>query len=132
MNANPPLFPLGSQDLLLSCLFVPLLPTLYTLIRRSNILEEAYAFLMSSYPLGVTVPFQISQLVCCTLQRKYYLCFFFFWELHGLSPNFHIHLSVGDLYFPGSVHIFGCSKIDRPIQEIYKSLTDTVYECRKW
>ncbi len=26
--------------------------------------------------------------------------------------------------FPGSVHIFGCSKIDRPILEIYKSLTD--------
>jgi hypothetical protein len=28
--------------------------------------------------------------------------------------------------FPGSVHIFGCSKIDRPILEIYKPLTDTV------
>ncbi len=26
--------------------------------------------------------------------------------------------------FPGSVHIFGCSKIDRPILETYKSLTD--------
>jgi hypothetical protein len=26
--------------------------------------------------------------------------------------------------FPGSVHIFGCSKIDRPILEIYESLTD--------
>jgi hypothetical protein len=26
--------------------------------------------------------------------------------------------------FPGSVHIFGCSKIDRPVLEIYKSLTD--------
>ncbi len=26
--------------------------------------------------------------------------------------------------FPGSVHIFGCSKIDSPILEIYKSLTD--------
>jgi hypothetical protein len=26
--------------------------------------------------------------------------------------------------FPGSVHIFGCSKIDRPILEIYKSLSD--------
>ncbi len=26
--------------------------------------------------------------------------------------------------FPGSVYIFGCSKIDRPILETYKSLTD--------
>ncbi len=27
--------------------------------------------------------------------------------------------------FPGSVHIFACSRIDRPIVGIYKSLTDT-------
>ncbi len=26
--------------------------------------------------------------------------------------------------FPGPVHLFGCSKIDRPVLEIYKSLTD--------
>jgi hypothetical protein len=25
---------------------------------------------------------------------------FLFWELRGLSPNFHIHVSVSDLYFP--------------------------------
>jgi hypothetical protein len=32
---------------------------------------------------------------------------FLFWELRGLSPNFHIHVSVSDLYIPriGS-HIF--------------------------
>jgi hypothetical protein len=30
---------------------------------------------------------------------------FLFWELHGLSPNFHIHVSV--IYiFPGSIRIF--------------------------
>jgi hypothetical protein len=34
--------------------------------------------------------------------------------------------------FSGSVHIFPCSRIDRPILEIYKSLTDTLYECRNW
>ncbi len=25
---------------------------------------------------------------------------FLFWELRGLSPNFHIHMSVSDLYIP--------------------------------
>ncbi len=57
------------------------------------------------------------------LQRKSHLCIFF-WELRGLRPNFHIHVSLSDLYIPRSFHIFGCSKIDRPILEIYKSLTD--------
>jgi hypothetical protein len=40
-----------------------------------------------------------------------------------LSPNFHILVSVSDLYIPRIV--FGCSKIGRPILGIYKSLTDT-------
>jgi hypothetical protein len=33
---------------------------------------------------------------------------FLFWELRGLSPNFnfHIHVSVSDLYIPRAVHIF--------------------------
>ncbi len=49
-----------------------------------------------------------------------------FWELHGLSPNFHIHMSVSDLYIPriGPHTVFPCRKIDRPLLEIYKSLTD--------
>ncbi len=45
--------------------------------------------------------------------------------LRGLSPNFHIHVSVSDLYIPRiGPHIF-CSKIGRLIVGIYKSLTDT-------
>ncbi len=46
----------------------------------------------------------------------------FFWELRGLITNFHIHVSF--YIFPGSVHIFGCSKMYSRILEIYKSLTD--------
>ncbi len=34
--------------------------------------------------------------------------------------------------FPGSVHIFPCSRIDRLILEIYKYLTEIQYECRNW
>ncbi len=48
-------------------------------------------------------------------------------KLCGFSPNFHIHVSVSDLYvcvLQGSVHIFSCSRI-RPIVGMYKSLTDT-------
>ncbi len=40
-------------------------------------------------------------------------------ELRGLSTNFHIHVSVSNLYsiFPGLVHIFSCSRIGIPILE---------------
>jgi hypothetical protein len=31
---------------------------------------------------------------------------FLFWELRGLSPNFHVHVSVRDLFIPRIGHIF--------------------------
>jgi hypothetical protein len=46
-------------------------------------------------------------------------------KLSGLVPNSYIHVSVGDYIFPGSVCLFACSKIGRPILGMYKSLTDT-------
>jgi hypothetical protein len=40
------------------------------------------------------------------------ICIFPEKELRGLSPNSYIQVSVSDLYIPpGSVHIFGGSKI---------------------
>jgi hypothetical protein len=46
-------------------------------------------------------------------------------ELRGLSPSSYIQVSVSDFYIPRiSLHIFGSSKIDRLVLEIYKSLTD--------
>jgi hypothetical protein len=45
-----------------------------------------------------------------TLQRKRKnpISVFLSWELSGLSPNFHIHVSVSDFYciFTGSIQIF--------------------------
>ncbi len=46
---------------------------------------------------------------------------FLFWELHGLSPSFHIHVCVSDLYISRkdcSTYIFPCSRIVRLILEI--------------
>jgi hypothetical protein len=42
-------------------------------------------------------------------------------ELHSLSPNFHIHVSVSDLYSStiGLSNLFCCRKICGPILEIY-------------
>jgi hypothetical protein len=50
---------------------------------------------------------------------------FLFWELRGLSPNFHIHVYVRDLYIPRIGPHISCSRIGRSIMGKYKSLTGT-------
>ncbi len=46
-------------------------------------------------------------------------------EYRGLSPNFHIHASVSDLYIPPIGLPILLEEICRPILGLYKSLTDT-------
>jgi hypothetical protein len=46
-------------------------------------------------------------------------------EYRGLSPNFHIHVSLSELYIPTMGLPFLLEKICGPILGIYKSLTDT-------
>ncbi len=46
-------------------------------------------------------------------------------EYRGLSPNFHIHASVNELYIPTMGLPFLLEEICGPILGIYKSLTDT-------
>jgi hypothetical protein len=46
-------------------------------------------------------------------------------KYQGLSPNFHIHVSVSELYIPTMSLPFLLEEISGPILEIYKSLTDT-------
>ncbi len=50
---------------------------------------------------------------------------FLFWELRGLSPNFHIHVSVSNLYIARIDPHISSSRKGRPIVGIYNSLTDT-------
>ncbi len=49
-------------------------------------------------------------------------------EYRGLSPNFHIHVSVSELYIPTMGLPFLLEEICGPILGIYKSLTDTNVE----
>ncbi len=46
-------------------------------------------------------------------------------EYRGLSPNFHIHVSVSELYIPMMGLPFLLEEICRLILGIYKSLNDT-------
>jgi hypothetical protein len=61
---------------------------------------------------------------CCHTAKKNIIYVFLFWELRGLSPNFHILVSVSDSYIPRIGQHISFSRIGRPILEIYKSLTD--------
>ena len=46
-------------------------------------------------------------------------------EYRGLSPNFHIHMSVSELYIPTMGLPFLLEEIGGQILGIYNSLTDT-------
>jgi hypothetical protein len=69
---------------------------------------------------------RLSACICIHMQNyEVHLCIPF---LGIARPQSQFPLScVGEQFtyiFPGSVHIFRCTKIERPILEIYKSLTD--------
>jgi hypothetical protein len=56
---------------------------------------------------------------------------FLFWDLRGLSPNFHIQVSVSDLYIPrGLVHIFPAAESAYQSWE-YINRSQT-HECGNW
>ncbi len=46
-------------------------------------------------------------------------------EYQGLSPNFHIHVSVSKVYIPTMGRPILLEEICRPILGLYKSLSDT-------
>ncbi len=91
----------------------------FTYLATGILLEFVLSFLLATVPLGLPTNYAA---IHCNENPIYA---FLFWELRGLSPDFHIHVSVRDLYIPRIGHIVPYSKIDRPILGIYKSLTDT-------
>ncbi len=54
-----------------------------------------------------------------------YVCERIIYSHRGLSPNFHIHMSVSELYIPTMGLPFLLDEICRLILGIYKSFTDT-------
>jgi hypothetical protein len=46
----------------------------------------------------------------------------FFWKLRGLSSNFHIHVSVRDLYIPRISPHISCRRIVRSVGVIHTSM----------
>ncbi len=86
--------------------------------------------LIDQYPLGA-LGFTFAAGPCLLYHYSEVHCnenpiyVFLFWELRGLSPNFHIHVSVSDLYFLKIVPHISCSRIGRSMVGIYKSFTDT-------
>jgi hypothetical protein len=67
----------------------------------------------------------IAMVNCSTHCNENPIYVFLFWELRGLSPHFHIHVSVSDLYIPRIGPHISCSRIGRLIVGKYKSPTDT-------
>ncbi len=57
---------------------------------------------------------------------------FLFWELRDLSPNFHIDVSVNDLYIPRISSHISCSRIGRSIEGIQYIHRSQTHECGNW
>jgi hypothetical protein len=93
-------------------------------VRSEHVTQEMYALQMKGC-WESWFPFMHSQKWNCpaTLFPKQ--------NYNVLSPNSYTHISVGDLYFLGSVCLFCCSQICGPILGIYINRSQT-HECRNW
>jgi hypothetical protein len=64
--------------------------------------EKALSYINHSIISGAyqTIPLKTNKSINFRHCNEIPIYVFLFWEVCGLSPNFHIHLSVSDLYFP--------------------------------
>ncbi len=73
------------------------------------------------YSFSGIVCFEISVFCLCSAHCNENLIYIFlFWELRGLSPNFHVCVSVSDFHIPRIGPHISCSRIVRSIVGIYK------------
>ncbi len=102
--------------------------------RRSILSEFELCFGTVTNTVGSAFPYPYQNvthqqtLPLCTLQRQNTEIskqIFPEKEYQGLSPNFHIHASVSDLYISTIGLPILQEEICRPILGLYKSLTDT-------
>ncbi len=84
--------------------------------------SRTWPCLWSPMPRFVSRMLSWAQTYLCKHCNENTIYVFLFWELRGLSPNFHIHVSASDLYILriGPPHI-SCSRVGRSILGIYKS-----------
>ncbi len=73
---------------------------------------------------GLKLEIRLSFCCCSALQRQFRL-YIPFLGIARPQPQFHIHVSVSDLYIPRIGPHISSSRKGRPIMEIYNSLTDT-------
>jgi hypothetical protein len=93
-----------------------LLRVLHPLAATDNIYQAVNQYLLGYSPVITHQPSH------CNEDPIYV---FLFWELPSLSPNFHIHVSVSNLYFLRIGPHISSSRIGRSNVGIYKSLMDT-------
>ncbi len=86
----------------------------------SSLLQE-FKHVNTSIKSNVTVETEIFPLHC---NKNNPIYVFRFCELRHFSPNFNIHVSVGNLYIPRIGPHISCSRMGRSIVGIYNSLTD--------
>ncbi len=89
------------------------------LLRLFLVTKHSQAFLAYIFQHSLHLPPEISH---CNGNS---VSIFLFWELRGLSPNFHIHVAVNNLYIPRIGPNISSSRKGRPIVGIYYTLTDT-------
>jgi hypothetical protein len=93
-----------------------LLRVLHPLAATDNIYQAVNQYLLGCSPVITHQPSQ------CNEDPIYVLLF---WEFLGLSPNFHIHVTVSNSYFLRIGPHISCSRIGRSNVGINKSLIDT-------